>query len=304
MRVLPGPTKSNQVLAWSPDGRLVVAGGTGDGVMVWGADGLEPGRRVLASGHGGEGMRFCPRTGRLYVAFRSNGVYMFDPDTGAERLCFPHDYRVGHSWPAIADDGGTIVLCRSSYVNSESVYELVGYAVANDGALTEQWARVVDMWPTRIVFRPGTAQLFATRGTWSMTEAFEWFDAATGANAKRLDLSPRSYAPHWTLSPDGEQVAWLSEHNLCVQRLDETTARVLPAAGELRRGLAWSPDGRTLAYGTRSIVRLLDADTLTERRALDWGSGNVRAIAFSPDGLRAAVSADGGKGWVTVFDLE
>lgn len=41
-----------------------------------------------------------------------------------------------------------------------------------------------------------------------------------------------------------------------------------------------------------------------EVRALGWRVGKVRAVCLSPDGLRAAVSPEGGKGWVTVFDLE
>jgi WD40 repeat protein len=59
-----------------------------------------------------------------------------------------------------------------------------------------------------------------------------------------------------------------------------------------------------LSYTTGRTVRLLDADTLAEVRALDWGTGKARAVAFSPDGLRAAVSGDAGRGWVTVFDLD
>lgn len=300
MRVLPGPTKSNQVLAWSPDGRFVVAGGTGDGMTVWPADGLTPGRRVLLAGHGGEGMRFCPRTGRLYVAFRSGGVWTFDPNTGHERQCFPYDYRIQYAWPAISDDGRTLTLRRFT----GPAYELVGHAVADDGALTERWARPFGGEGSRFVFRAGTDQLFMPRGNWTYQFAFEWFVASTGTGVGQIGLPPNTRVAYWELSPDGDRVAWLADHVLCVQRLNEPAARVLPTAGELRRGLAWAPDGRTLAYGTKSVVRLIDADTLTERRAFDWGTGNVRAIAFSPDGLRAAASAEGGKGWVTVFDLE
>jgi WD40 repeat protein len=307
MRVLPGPTKSNQVLAWSPDGRFVVAGGTGDGVMAWPADGSAPGRRVLAAGHGGEALRFCPRTGHLYVAFRSNGVWVFDPDTDDERQLWPYDYTTQYSWPAMSDDGRTLVLRRSRYSrpHSTTTYELVGFAIADDGTLAEQWARSCDDDASRIAFRPHTDQLLRTRGNWTYKTAFEWADAATGANAGRIELPPNTRVAVWELSPDGERIAWLSDHHLLVQRLDEPAAHTLPAAdGELRRGLAWSPDGRTLAFGSRSVVKLIDADTLTERRALDWGRGSVRAVAFSPDGLRAAVAAEGGKGWVTVFDLE
>ena len=97
----------------------------------------------------------------------------------------------------------------------------------------------------------------------------------------------------------------MTEPGLFLRRLDDPTTLELPAAeGEVRRGLAFHPDGRTLAYATGTTVRFLDADTFAEVRAFDWGTGKVRAVAFSPDGLRAAISGEGGKGWVTVFDLE
>jgi WD40 repeat protein len=109
----------------------------------------------------------------------------------------------------------------------------------------------------------------------------------------------------WALSPEGERVAWITQYGLFLRRLDDpATLELLAAKGEVRRGLAWAPDGRTLAYTTGTTVRLLDADTFAEVRAFDWGTGKARAVAFSPDGLRAAVSAEGGKGYVTVFDLE
>src|SRR5687768_10280110 len=85
MRVLPGPTRSNQVLAWSPDGRFVVAGGTGDGVMVWDVNAGTAGERVFGNGRGGRFIQFCPRTGRLYVGFHSGGCRYWNPDTDEER---------------------------------------------------------------------------------------------------------------------------------------------------------------------------------------------------------------------------
>jgi hypothetical protein len=35
MRVLPGPTKSNTVLAWSPDGRFIAAAVSAEGGKGW-----------------------------------------------------------------------------------------------------------------------------------------------------------------------------------------------------------------------------------------------------------------------------
>jgi WD40 repeat protein len=109
----------------------------------------------------------------------------------------------------------------------------------------------------------------------------------------------------WTLAPNGEQVAWLTNRGLFLRRLDDSVTQELPTAnGEVRRGVAFHPNGQMLAYTTGNAVRLLDANTLSEIRTLDWNIGKTRAVSFSPDGLRCAVSGEGGRGWVTVFDLE
>jgi hypothetical protein len=250
-------------------------------------------------------MRFCPRTGRLYVAFRTGGVWTYDPETGKERRRLPRDYRVGCSCPAVSDDGRTVVLRRSDgHTTLLGAYAIAGYAVADNGTLTEVWSRPDNVRTGRIdfTFRPGTDQLFGLR----VPSTFEWVVAATGECVGSFGSATgtRTVA-QWVLSPDGNQVAWLSEQALHVQRLDEPAPRVLPAgADEFRRGLAFHPSGRLLAYTTGHTVRLIDADTLDAVRAYDWGTGKARTVAFSFDGLRAAVSAEGGRGWVTVFDLE
>ncbi|MBM3983721.1 MAG: WD40 repeat domain-containing protein [Planctomycetes bacterium] len=308
MRVLPGPTKSNSVLAWSPCGRFVVAGGTGDGVTIWDVSAGEPGARVLAGGHGGEALRFARGTGVLFVSFRSCGLWSYDPATGHQRRGLPYDYRTGHGAPALSDDGRTLVVRRSRYVNTGSVYAVAGYTVGDGGALAARWERPSERWllsgRVDFVFRPGTDQLFGLSGEWGGPGGFAWYTAETGEAVGTLALESVRIGP-WELSPDGARVAWFLNHALHVQPLDGSAARVLPAEpGEFRRGLAWAPDGRTLAYATGRLVRLIDADTFEERRAFDWGTGKPRAVAFSPDGLRAAVSGDAGRGWVTVFDLD
>ncbi len=69
----------------------------------------------------------------------------------------------------------------------------------------------------------------------------------------------------------------------------------------LPRGLALSPDGRTLALGhSDGTVDLLDAQTLRRRRRLRALRGFVGAIAYSHDGRLLAVA--GQRGQVTVWD--
>ena len=78
-------------------------------------------------------------------------------------------------------------------------------------------------------------------------------------------------------------------------RSSPTTATTLP------RGLALSPDGRTLAVGhSDGTVDFLDARTLRRRRSLRALRGFVGAIAYSPDGRLLAVA--GQRGQVTLWD--
>ena len=61
---------------------------------------------------------------------------------------------------------------------------------------------------------------------------------------------------------------------------------------ERRIQLAWSPDGRTLAVGDRNI-QLWEVATLKVRREFTGHEGQIRALAFSPDGrLLGSGSAD------------
>ena len=67
------------------------------------------------------------------------------------------------------------------------------------------------------------------------------------------------------------------------------------------RGLALSPDDRTLALGhSDGAVDFLDAQTLRRRRSLQALRGFVGAIAYSPDGRLLAVA--GQRGQVTLWD--
>lgn len=302
MRVLPGSTKSNQVLAWSPDGRFVVAAGSGDGVMAWDVAAGTTGRRVLLGGHGGRLMQFCRQTGRLYVAFQTGGFWHWDPATGAEHQSPHPGHYTNFYGAALSEDGRTVV---ADYYRDRT-RALVGFAV-DDGGLHEAWVRDNPRWSgaQSFAFRPGTDELFGVGTHAADRQQFEWLRAGTGEVVGTFAPADTSQVRRWALSPEGERVAWTTECGLFLRRLDDPAALELPAAaGEVRRALAWAPDGRALAYTSGRTVRILDADTFAEVRAFDWGTGKTRAVAFSPDGLRAAVSAEGGKGYVTVFDLE
>jgi predicted dehydrogenase len=66
---------------------------------------------------------------------------------------------------------------------------------------------------------------------------------------------------------------------------------VLPPAPDWVTSLAFSPDGKTLAVGSKNVVDLIDVETRKSRAKLTDVNGQARALAFSPDGTRLVVGA-------------
>jgi WD40 repeat protein len=88
------------------------------------------------------------------------------------------------------------------------------------------------------------------------------------------------------VSPDCSRILYISQRGY--QRLiDATTGlEVWRSAlnGRGHSGLAFSPDGRTLARGDSDTVRLVEVATGKERHALTGHDNLIRSLAFSPDG--------------------
>jgi len=111
-----------------------------------------------------------------------------------------------------------------------------------------------------------------------------------------------------TLSPDGKLLAGgrdTGDRTLIVWRLTDKGLEKVPFPKTEARNVAFSPDGKTLAVVTGSVIRLWDLTSpvptvrasLTEHQSGGWGG--IRALAFSADG-RLLASAGGGQ--VIVWD--
>jgi WD40 repeat protein len=68
-------------------------------------------------------------------------------------------------------------------------------------------------------------------------------------------------------------------------------------------GLAFHPSGAYLATtSTDATVRLYDTTAWEVARTYAWQAGKLRCVAFSPDGMLAAVGSDSGN--IVVWDVD
>ena len=231
---------------------------------------------------------------RLFVTSREdNETYMLD----AERL------RVLRRWP-VGDFAGTVSADGSVFALG-SPDGAVGCSIcARDGsepsaAATTRACCGCGSRPTRgRSSRPGT------------TGVIVW-DVARGTIRQVLSGHVRGLVWGLDVAPDGRtaySAGGTARVRLGSDRRPQPRPPVCrstalrPDDGDvLPRGIALTPDGRTLAVGhSDGMVDLLDARTLRRRRRFRALRGFVGALAFSPDG--SMLAATGQHGQLTLWD--
>jgi WD40 repeat protein len=302
--VLSGLSDWLYELAWSPDGRIV----------------------AVATGYLGSGLP--------HRAWQRNGAALYDAFTGRHQIAFdgaaaplawhPNGKRLATGsaiskaivWEAIAGERlAAFPMPRESWTLQWSP----------DGKTLAIWGPdfVYTLWDMRT--RKPQATITPPRGA---STSFSWSpdgatiavtaadhtvalcDPATGARRHTLVVRPLASWEQRDRSRGSMQSAWMAWHPdgrvLATAAARSGTLKLWDArSGRLRAilatptlaltGLAWSPDGKTLAAATREQqVVLWDPQTRRRRATLRGHTGALTALAWSPDGQTLATGSEDG----------
>ncbi len=109
---------------------------------------------------------------------------------------------------------------------------------------------------------------------------------------RRVEVPSTGQLKKLLVTPDGNTlIVHTSTRVLLLNRKTGTIRNWLEAGpGETIPSVAISPDGNRLLLCIGKTVRLLDVPNLRLREAFDWKIRDLRAVAFSPDGMTMAAA--------------
>jgi len=263
-------------LAFSPDGKWLVAGTTEKTVQVWDAATGKEARRLDLDHHGTPGVAFSG-DGRLWV-FANRSIRIIERATG--RTLYEVELKTRIKTLALAPDGKTLAATandnrvrlwdvpKPKVSANERTWEVVRARERFPDESVNQFALAPDGRAIAMTGEDGTIRLW---------------DRVTQQELRRFECD-KAYPGIGAISPDGKHLAGVWDKQILLWDMDhgEEPRRFGDAIG----WLSFSPDGRRIAAeGKDHAVQLWDA--ATEQRVGGLGAnkqGQLRAAAFLPDG--------------------
>jgi WD40 repeat protein len=286
-------TSTHTALAFSPDGRYVLSGGTEAATRLWNRQTGQPVRTFVGSDAGTMAASFSPDSSRVLttVGLPNPGARLWNTETGQ----LEREFRWPGGWPmaAIFSHDGTKIATRSQD-------ERIRIFDASTGLLMRTLTN--SAFARAIAFSPA-GPLLAFASTDSTADLYNY------ETNQRLDTFFANAGPvvSTVFSPGGERlvIGWLDG----LLRLYDVM--VLKMVGEffVRNGFlndtAVSPAGQYILTGEGwpfFSATLWDFETLQPIRTFLGHKWSVDSVAFSSDGLNILTGADLLREW-SVADL-
>jgi WD domain, G-beta repeat len=308
MLVLSHVKQSIDALAFSPDGRLLAAGGTSEkaGVQFWN---ISTQTRIdhepLVSGAVSRLWWTGHENPLLVVATSGYGVYVLIriDDDELELLCQHANVLAGVSHRNFA------YLSKSSADRSERL--LFKASIDEEGQFTHTWGTKLHTlgWANHAVEIHGGKELLTTEfdftGNHRGIEKLIIRSTQSGLQLTRLPY-PELDVAKIAASSDGMMFCAAKRASLVVWSAADDRPRLAELKNDGRKfftALAFHPSGRYLAATSNdATVKLYDTTTWELARTFTWDIGRMRSIAFSPDGTLAAAGSATGR--IIVWDLD
>ena len=285
------------VLAFTPDGRTLIAGGMfGSKIRLW--DVASGKQRHEFDAKGGDIFSFAlsPDGAILATGNRQGGIPLWDVKIGKMMQKLQAKGRKECTGVAFAPDGKTLAA-----IEREDNEDIVSFwDIASGKELPRPKNDIHAFWNV----------VFASDGKTLITgwcSAIRLWDLATGKETGPAAKAP-AFVAFTALSPDDRTLAYY--RNDGIRLWDMRANREIGAINAGPHGiqsLAFSPDGRTLAAGVgERRINLWDVGSHRLLRSLDWDIKTkgfwAGGLAFSPDG-RLLASAYLGDSFVRIWDV-
>lgn len=236
-------------------------------------------------------LAFTPDGRSLASAGTDGGLHLWDLETCTARLLGFHDYPCSLS---IAPDGWALVC---GWQRGVTLWNLVTFDPSNLSTVAPN---------ARVCYSPAGRHLaVAGRQTLHLWDTRTWQPSRLGVNWEQ-DVG------NLTFSPDGKTLAtdfWVMHHGGTwehwVRLMDVETGNergALRGHGNCANGLAFSPDGTTLAAACAQFLWVWDASSGEPVMRLKVNRLHFQAVAFTPDGRFLLAARNDGT--VRVLDTE
>ena len=295
-------------VAFSPDGQTLATGSRGAG--VWNDSTLD---------------LWNVNTGELTILYRDKGnnyfnSVAFSPD--GQTLATGNAYGAIRLWNTSTGEPKTLQYPNSSSVNSVAFspdgqtlasghlgYYYYAYNGtvnifdANTGEYQQSFAgHLGDIWKVQFVSN-GTELL-----SLGSDKTLRLWNAATGAHIKLLKVFGNHVIHAIALSNDEQKFAIASGNSGVINLWNADTWEHLNTLtghnGDVY-GIAFSPDGQTLASGSRDkTVRLWDTNTGEHKQTLVGHRDSVTRLVFSPDGQTLASGSGDKDNTIRLWDTD